>query len=286
LPHADLPGDDVTFLVAETTRGIVGCAALCDIAPGAGLLRSVAVMPGYRKQNVARHLFQQVLITAENAGVSDLYLLTVTASEYFTPLGFQRKALKEAPASLRQSRHFRSLSAQSANLLYRPVVQLSAPVPADHLADVIARAKANFDEGYHCAESVLLAVSDHLDIRSPLIPSIATGFCHGVAGTWGTCGALSGGILAVNLTCGRHTPDESVGQNYDAVRQLMDDFRKACGGTDCSRLMGCDLDSRDGKKTYHDNQVRQQCREYVGVAAGLAAGIAMQTQLGKSKAAA
>lgn len=269
-----LPGDgvraaDTTLFVAETERGIIGCAALCDFADGNGLLRSVAVMPGYRKQNIARHLFQHILAFADQGGIGNLYLLTATAAEYFQPLGFRLVSRHDAPSTLLASPHVKRLAGQATNLLHRKVVQVTSANGSDDVAAVANQAKQHFDNGFHCAESVLLAVADALEIRSPLIPAIATGFCNGVSQTWGTCGALNGGIMAVNITHGRSAPREPVANNYRVVRTLIQEFSKACGGVDCSRLMGCDLDTTDGRRVYQDNRVRQQCREYVGIAAGL-----------------
>ena len=46
-------------------------------------------------------------------------------------------------------------------------------------------------------------MSESKGIKSKLIPKIATGFCGGVSHTDGICGAISGGILAINMMCGR-----------------------------------------------------------------------------------
>lgn len=270
LPAEGVRAADTTMFVAETERGIVGCAGLCDFSDGSGLLRSVAVMPGYRKQNIARHLFQHILAVADQRSIGDLYLLTATAAEYFQPLGFRLVSRHDAPATLLASPHVKRLAGQAANLLHRKVVQVATAHGGDDIAGVANMAKQHFNNGFQCAESVLLAVADALEIRSPLIPAIATGCCHGKLQTFGTCGALTGGIMAVNLTHGRAGPRESVADNYRAVRTLIQEFSGACGGIDCSRLMGCDLDTADGRRVYEENSVRQQCREYVGIAAGLA----------------
>ena len=57
-----------------------------------------------------------------------------------------------------------------------------------------------FRSGFFCAESVLQAIAESLDIRSDLIPRIATGFCSGVARTGGMCGAVSGAVSYTHLT--------------------------------------------------------------------------------------
>ncbi len=127
-----------------------------------------------------------------------------------------------------------------------------------------------FDTGYYCAESVLLGIAQERGIDSPLIPGIATGLCSGMARTSGMCGALSGGILALNLVHGRSQAGQSVERNYVAVQELISEFTTRCGATGCSQLLGCDLGTEAGQQTFREQGLAARCREYVGIAAGLA----------------
>lgn len=273
LPHSDIRECKARFFVAETERGIIGVAGIEDCGDGCGLIRSVAVMPGYRKQHVARQLLQRIVAHAAEHHLRQLYLLTGSAPEYFGQIGFVRADRNRAPAGVTASALFREACAGSATLMYRALPGGAAE--ADHdppmFSEVADAARANFDAGYHCAESVLLAVADRLGIRSPLIPAIATGFCHGAAGGWGVCGAVNGAVLAVNLAYGRKSPGQSTSENDRAVRRLINDFSAACGSIQCSELLACDLDTSEGRKVYESNRLRRECREYVGNAARLAA---------------
>lgn len=271
LPSQDVKEQRISFFVAESERGIIGVCGHEHCGDKVGLLRSLGVMPGYRKQQIGRRLVQRVISHAEDQQIEQLYLLTETAGDYFRNSGFVAQERKVAACALKTSRQFTQLCPTSAMLMARSIHanQANTDTPAEPL--ISDRAKFHFDQGYHCAESVLLAAADHAGIRSPLIPGIATGFCHGTSRTWGTCGALSGAIMAVNLTHGRSSPGQTVTENYLAVRTLIEEFGKSCGSTQCSELMGCDLDTHDGMKTYQDNHLRSQCREFVGLAARLAA---------------
>ncbi|MCX7175202.1 MAG: C-GCAxxG-C-C family protein [Proteobacteria bacterium] len=126
------------------------------------------------------------------------------------------------------------------------------------------------DSGYRCAEAVLLTVARQHKIESPLIPAIATGFCSGMSQTSGMCGAVSGGILGLNLVYGRSRADESAGKNFAAVQRLVAEFKTAFGATGCSELLGCDLGTPEGKQTFRENKLHVQCREYTRVATRLA----------------
>jgi C_GCAxxG_C_C family probable redox protein len=110
------------------------------------------------------------------------------------------------------------------------------------------RSVEHFKSGYFCAESVLLAISEHYGIRSSFIPSIATGFCSGTARTSGLCGAVAGGILSINLFSGRRSPKDSVDENYTYVREFLQSFQEKFNTTNCAELIGCELGTKEGQK--------------------------------------
>ena len=103
------------------------------------------------------------------------------------------------------------------------------------------KGKELFDSGLYCAESVLKVIADEENIESPLIPGIATGFCSGMSRTCNMCGALTGGILALNVVFCRSLSEESVEENYKAVQSLINKFENEFGTTNCRELLGCDL---------------------------------------------
>ncbi len=116
--------------------------------------------------------------------------------------------------------------------------------------------------GLYCAESVLCAIADDHKIDSPLIPGIATGLCSGMARTCGTCGALTGGILAINMIHGRPTPDQSVEGNYARVKELVNRFAEKYGTTNCAELLGCDLDTGEGQQKFKEQNLAEKCGSY------------------------
>lgn len=131
------------------------------------------------------------------------------------------------------------------------------------MLDQVAKRSLEFlESGYWCAESVLLAVAEAKGIQSDLIPKIATGFCSGMARTGGQCGALSGGILSISLMTGRTSPGGPVNATYSRVGKLRQDFERKFGTTCCSELLGLDLGTEEGLKTYHDKNLREKCEGY------------------------
>ena len=138
------------------------------------------------------------------------------------------------------------------------------------MPNINQKGKELFSSGLYCAESVLKVIADEENIDSPLIPGIATGFCSGMSRTCNMCGALTGGILALNMVFGRNLSEESVEENYKAVQSLINMFENEFGTTNCQELLGCDLGSEKGQEEFNENNLHLKCREYTGKVAELA----------------
>jgi len=132
--------------------------------------------------------------------------------------------------------------------------------------ETIKRSKQLFDSGFGCAESVLLAVCESKGTQSALIPRIASGFCGGVANTNSMCGAVAGGILALNVVYGRDNASESKDINYQKVQQFQKMFLTKFGSTNCSVLTDCDLSTDEGHQKFKELNIHQKCTDYTGEA--------------------
>lgn len=126
---------------------------------------------------------------------------------------------------------------------------------------------AEFDKGFYCAESVLKVIARQQGILSELIPMIATGLCSGMARTCGMCGALSGGILALNIVYGRKSNSESVKNNYMVVQELIKVFQEEFGSANCQELLDCNIGTPEGQEIFDSKKMIRHCREYTGRAA-------------------
>lgn len=135
------------------------------------------------------------------------------------------------------------------------------------------RSRELFESGFYCAESVLLAIAENKGIHSEWIPKIATGFCSGLARTCGTCGAVNGAIMGINLVAGRNTPEEPLDRDYAAVRQFLEGFENRFGSTNCQQLTGCDLGTPEGQASFRAKHVIERCNDYVEEATRLALSI-------------
>ena len=128
-------------------------------------------------------------------------------------------------------------------------------------------AKRNFNSGYNCAESVLLAVSKRpdsaVDRIDSLIPRIATGFGGGIARNGDICGALAGATMAISLEFGRDKPEESRDLCYQAVDRLYNDFVKTFGTCKCRELTGIDFKTQAGREVYLNKIHQEVCNPIV-----------------------
>jgi len=129
---------------------------------------------------------------------------------------------------------------------------------------VIEFAKSHAANGFLCSESVLLAISDLLEIKDELIPKIATGFGAGIGGCGSVCGAISGGIIALGLKFGRNDVKEQAVRPYWFGQELLERFKREYGHITCRELTGCNLKTEEGRGKYAEqNMWETRCRQYI-----------------------
>lgn len=108
------------YAVASARGSLVGVAGL-ELYGGVGLLRSVAVRSVFRGARIGTGLVRERLESARTLGLSQVFLLTTTAPDYFARLGFLPTPRDAAPELLAQSREFASICPSTAScLVWRP----------------------------------------------------------------------------------------------------------------------------------------------------------------------
>jgi len=105
LPQDGLSDHLATTLVARDLGKVVGCAAL-ELYGGDALLRSVAVEESMRGRGLGRRLTMSAMDLAKRHGVADLYLLTQTASKFFSHFGFKPASRLDVPRRVQSSVEF------------------------------------------------------------------------------------------------------------------------------------------------------------------------------------
>lgn len=132
-----------------------------------------------------------------------------------------------------------------------------------------------FDNGFNCAESVLLALSEDLGVASECececIPKVATGFGGGMK-TGSVCGAVSGAVIAFGLKYGRtHANEvEKRARVYQLVQEFMTQFKKKHKTIVCSELLGVNVHTEEGIRKYREEPLHVKCQNYVTTAVQIA----------------
>ncbi len=142
---------------------------------------------------------------------------------------------------------------------------------AEQMRNAVDRAMRS---NLYCAESVLLGVAEGLEIESPLIPRIASGFCSGLSRTGGTCGAVNGGVMALGLLFGRDDGESLPEGAYENVRMFMQRFNNSFGSCNCLELTGCDLSTEEGHNQYLEKRIWEKCQVLTRSAVEMVAEIA------------
>lgn len=125
LQQANLPIDDlhaggapVDFLVMRELGQVVGAVGL-QSADGAGLLRSLVVLPSLHRQGRGAALVGATERLAARRGMDDLYLLTTTVPGFFALLDYLRVDRATVPPALQRASQFAALCPQTAVCMHK-----------------------------------------------------------------------------------------------------------------------------------------------------------------------
>lgn len=107
--------------------------------------------------------------------------------------------------------------------------------------DRCANAYQYHKEGYNCAQSVVAAFLDKLDLTKDQAMAMAGGFGGGVGGSHAEmCGAVSGAVLVLSLLTPHTEADDREGkkQVYAIAKEFHQRYAEAFGGlTRCGDLL-------------------------------------------------
>jgi len=132
LRACDLPADDLMpahlnhFLVAGddgALRGVVGLEPCGDAA----LLRSLAVAPSHRNEDLGARLVDAIEHRARDDGIRTLYLLTTTAADYFRARGYEPMPRENLPATIQETEEAARLCPSSATCMRKTLSTTTRP---------------------------------------------------------------------------------------------------------------------------------------------------------------
>ena len=109
-------------------------------------------------------------------------------------------------------------------------------------------ALSHFNAGFNCAESVLMAVEEWLQLDGKRSQPLATAFGGGIARQGFVCGCLSGAAMAVGLAVGRVEASDQNSKElaYEIVEKIFESVRGRLHAVDCRELTGVDFSTKEG----------------------------------------
>ncbi len=117
LPTADIfPSSSLLLFGIRSSAKLVGMVGLEVYGPVA-LLRSLAISPTHRKHGLGKSLVDFAEAHAASLGVDSLYLLTTTANDFFSRLGYSPVSRDEAPSSIKSTSQFSGLCPVSSGFM-------------------------------------------------------------------------------------------------------------------------------------------------------------------------
>jgi len=120
LPHQDISEKLSDLLIGSVKGQTIGIGGL-EVYQDSGLLRSLAIERHYRGKGYGKVFTTTLLEFAKSRGVKQVYLLTTTAANFFTQLGFEKVDRSTVPSSIQNTSQFTYLCPASAICLLKVI---------------------------------------------------------------------------------------------------------------------------------------------------------------------
>lgn len=121
LPSSDLTGKDNLCLFGIYNDNQLIASAGIEMMNDLGLLRSVAVKPSYQNQGIAKKLVTFTEAWAKERGITELYLLTTSATEFFKPLDYVLISRSDTPQLIKETTQFSQLCPCSSSVMKKSI---------------------------------------------------------------------------------------------------------------------------------------------------------------------
>lgn len=109
LPTADVATSGALLFFGEQSNGKLAGVIGLEVYGTVALLRSLAVAPAQRKHGLGRSLVRFAETYAAKHGIESLYLLTTTAGDFFSKLGYAIASREAAPLPIKATPQFSGL---------------------------------------------------------------------------------------------------------------------------------------------------------------------------------
>lgn len=113
----------------------------------------------------------------------------------------------------------------------------------------------------------MLAVCQEFEIKSEIIPRIASGFGGGIGNSGAVCGAVIGAVMALGLKMERGDTVEDWLRLAAVAREFRRRFEAEKGTINCRELTGADLTTEEGRERFiNSDKLKTICVPAAGVA--------------------
>ena len=120
LRENDLPVSDL-----DETKTLFACLSNTDVVGTGGLesfrdcalLRSISIKKDLQKKGLGKFIVGELEKLARQNGVNCLYLLTTTAGDFFTKIGYETIDREEAPIEIKNTTEFSSICPSTAKVM-------------------------------------------------------------------------------------------------------------------------------------------------------------------------
>ncbi|MFA6617775.1 MAG: C-GCAxxG-C-C family protein [Candidatus Neomarinimicrobiota bacterium] len=110
-----------------------------------------------------------------------------------------------------------------------------------------AQALKYFNEGYNCAQAVLLPYAEELNTDLETLEKISLGFGGGMGRLQKTCGAVTGAFMVISLYCYRLDKNIRSQESRRLIQDFHAQFVAIHGVSDCRTLLDQDSNTEDGQ---------------------------------------
>jgi C_GCAxxG_C_C family probable redox protein len=127
-----------------------------------------------------------------------------------------------------------------------------------------------FRDGFMCSQAVLLAYAGQFGVDRESALRISAAFGGGMGRMGEICGAVTGAFMVIGLKYGRVVVQDTKSHEKTnrLVKEFVGKFKSVNGSIVCRELLGCDLNTPDGLKTFVDKRLRDTlCAKFVQDAA-------------------
>ena len=138
---------------------------------------------------------------------------------------------------------------------------ISLPQSDDWVERVKERADRYMRKHESCAQCILAAFMEELEIEDPLLMASAGAFHAGLS-TSLTCGIYTGGLMVLGLFMGRDRIEQGLDGLFPIMlpaQELVDRLRKKMGSASCRELTGVDFTDSNQAIAFFGTDGHEKC---------------------------